>query len=291
MDYFKQHEPLLFRFWQTLSTDQKEALVLQLQQIDLQTLEKQKQLLQQAPATSHATYEPFNDFTFAGNQEDQLRGRQLIEQGRVGCLLLAGGQGTRLRFSGPKGLYPLSIIKHKSLFQLCAEKVGAAGKQARCPLKLAIMTSQENDKETRAFFQQNGYYGLKPAQISFFVQNDLPFLDASGHLFLSNPWQVAKGPDGNGNSLISFMQSGILEDWSQQGIQYLQTILIDNPLADPFDAELAGFHERQKVDVSLKCTEKKQAEEKVGVLVREKGRCCVIEYSEMSGKEKRGSTG
>jgi UDP-N-acetylglucosamine/UDP-N-acetylgalactosamine diphosphorylase len=287
LSYFWQHEPQVFYFWPILTADQQIALENQLNQINLQLLNRQKQLIQNPPASTVGIYEPFDDFTFAGNLDHELRGQRLIEQGRLGCLLVAGGQGTRLQHTGPKGTYPISVIKGKSLFQLCAEKVKAASQKAGRPLNLAIMTSPDNDEETRNFFQQHHLFGLDPSQISFFVQKTLPLLDNNGKLFLQNPWQISTGADGNGHSLLCFAQSGILNQWIQQGIEYIHVILVDNPLADPFDAELLGFHQQQENEITLKCTEKTLPEERVGVLIKQNGRCRVIEYSEMADQDKR----
>jgi UDP-N-acetylglucosamine/UDP-N-acetylgalactosamine diphosphorylase len=287
LDYFRHNEPQIFRFWSVLTKDQQIALENQLEEINLETLNEQKRLLQETFNSTNATFEPFEDFAYSENLDDQARGKSLIENGKVACLLLAGGQGTRLQFPGPKGTYPISVIKNKSLFQLCAEKVGAASAWANRPLKLAIMTSLQNDEETRSFFHQNHYFGLLPSQISFFVQAVLPFLDSESRLFLSTPWQIATGSDGNGNSLLGLAQSNILGTWLEEGIEYVNIILVDNPLADPFDAELAGFHQRQQVEMTLKCTEKIEAEENVGVLVKQNSHCGVVEYSEMTSLEKR----
>lgn len=285
-NYFWQNEPQLFRFWDTLTQNQKKVLENQLNTIPIDLLEKQKNLIQEPVVFAKHPFEPFDDFALSGNLDHVFRGQRLIEQGRLGCLLLAGGQGTRLQYARSKGTYPISVIKHKSLFQLCAEKVKAAGQKAGRLLNLAIMTSPDNDKETRTFFQEHAFFGLQPSQISFFVQDVLPLLDASGHLLLQTPYQVSMGSDGNGHSLLRFAQSGILDQWIQQGIEYLHVILVDNPLADPFDAELVGFHDEHGVEITLKCTEKVTPEEKVGVLVKQDGCCKVVEYSEMDAKEK-----
>jgi UDP-N-acetylglucosamine/UDP-N-acetylgalactosamine diphosphorylase len=287
LTYFEKNESQVFHFWSTLTNNQKAALISQLKKIDLNKLEQQKKLVLEPLESIFTTFEAFEDFAYVGNRENQLQGQRLIKQGRLGCLLLAGGQGTRLQFSGPKGAYPISVINHKSLFQLCAEKIAAASRWAHRPLNLAIMTSPDNDEETRCFFQHNNYFGLQPSQVSFFVQGSLPLLDTNGQLFLRTPWNLSTGPDGNGLSFFYFVQSGILEKWIQLGIDYVNVILVDNPLADPFDAELVGFHQKQGVEITLKCTEKLQAEERVGVLVKQNQRCCVVEYSEMSTSEKK----
>lgn len=287
LDYFRQFEPQVFQFWPLLTEEQKLMLEMQLQQVNLELLEQEKQLVVEPSAMQEIAFDAFEEFAFAGNSVDQERGRCLIEQGKLGCLLLAGGQGSRLQFNGPKGCYPISIIKQKTLFQLCAEKVLAASQLAGRPLLLAIMTSPENDQETQLFFRTHNYFGLSPAQVSFFVQDTLPFLNAEGHLFLKSADQLATGADGNGHTLLHFVRSGIWSQWLQQGVEYVHVILIDNPLADPFDAELLGFHERQNVEVTLKCTEKVRADEKVGVLVKQADHFQVVEYSELPEVEKQ----
>jgi UDP-N-acetylglucosamine/UDP-N-acetylgalactosamine diphosphorylase len=289
VEFFKKNEPAIWHYWSKLSLIEQKQLLDQLQSFDQTRLEQQKSLLH-SPPIKNQVFESFNDFAKAGSVVDKEVGKQFIQKGRLGCLVLAGGQGTRLRFNQPKGCYPISVIKHKSLFQLLAEKVKAASQQANHPLFLAIMTSPENDLEIREFFKKHTFFGLMPSQLFFFSQSTLPLLDVQGHLFLDTPSHIAEGSDGNGNALHHFVHSGIASQWKDQGITHLHVILIDNPLADPFDAELLGFHTRQQVDVTLKCTEKKDPEEKVGVLVKEENRCRIVEYSELPESERQAKT-
>ena len=184
-------------------------------------------------------------------------------------------------------MYPITVIEHKSLFQLVAEKVVAASKQAGRALPLTIMTSPQNDAITRRFFADHGRFGLDADQLSFFCQGQLPFLNKEGNLFLESPTTVAQGPNGNGFCFKHFAETGLLSDWISKGIAYLNVVLVDNPLADPFDAELIGFHHQNKVDVTIKCTEKKDPDEKVGVIVKQNGHTRVCEYSEMPESERK----
>ncbi|MDP1879500.1 MAG: UTP--glucose-1-phosphate uridylyltransferase [Parachlamydiaceae bacterium] len=283
--YLKKNEPQLFKFEHTLSPTQLADLLKQCSSIDLTLLNSQKKLLQQPAHASLLDIEPFDQFSFSGNLQNVEIGQRLIKNGRLGCVVLAGGQGSRLKFEGPKGCYPISIIKNKSLFQLIIEKVIAASQWAECPLNIAIMTSQENDRQTRDFFKKNHYFGLSVDQIDFFIQDQLPLLDSSSHLYLETASKIAMGSDGNGHSLLRFVESGIWGKWNQKGIEYLHLIPIDNPLADPFDAELLGFHFQENNEITLKCTEKVYPEEKVGVVVKKDNHCEVIEYSEIPSQE------
>lgn len=275
----------LLKIWPELTPEEQKSILDQVEKLNFSVLHQQKELLHKKISPENAI-EPFTDFTFAGNQEDQEKGKRLIKEGKMGCLLLAGGQGTRLKVSQPKGCYPLSIIKQKSLFQLFAEKAKAAGEQAGRPLNLAIMTSPENDLPTKEYFTHHHFFGLPSSRISFFTQNTLPLLDTEGHLFLESRHKLAEGPSGNGNTLHDFFYSGLWKKWSQMGIQYVNMILVDNPLADPFDPELAGFHARRALDITIKCTEKTRPEEKVGVVVKRNGHCQVIEYTELPEEKK-----
>src|SRR5262249_53351096 len=128
---------------------------------------------------------------------------------------------------------------------------------------------------------ENGFFGLLRDQVFIFTQSMLPFLDDMGNLFLEEKDSMALGPDGNGSSLACFVSSGIWDLWYAKGIRFLTYVLIDNPLADPFDAELIGFHKRMESDVTVKTTKRLFPEEKVGVLVLKEGRIHVVEYSEL----------
>jgi UDP-N-acetylglucosamine/UDP-N-acetylgalactosamine diphosphorylase len=277
----------LFRCWDKLSTEERTRLTTQIERLDPELLEKQKKLMKHPVQRDVKRCQPFLDFEQAGNETDRFEGLSRIKKGQMGCLLLAGGQGSRLGYSLAKGRFPVSVIKNKSLFQLCAEKVLAAGKQAGCELPLAIMTSPLNAEEIESFFLKHDFFGLNPGQTFFYTQEMLPLLNKKGHLFLEGRDKIAMGPSGNGFSLQEFVKAGIWAKWNNQGIRYLNMIPIDNPLADPFDAELLGFHCRRKLDVSSKSVEKIEPNEKVGVFVKEGDQYGVIEYSEMDEESKK----
>lgn len=291
MEYQKTHEKLksigqlhLLDHWEHLSDAQKNSLFLQIQNLDTAAFRSQINALN--TSSGQIAIEPFTDFDFIGNSDDFEKGKKMISEGVLGCLIVAGGQGTRLGFNGPKGVIPISLVKHKSLFQLFAEKTLAAGKQAGRLLTLAIMTSPLNHEETVEFFQKNHFFGLNPNQVSFFSQGMLPFIDQKEKLFFDEAGLIAQGPDGNGSVLKKFYESGIWKHWQETGIRYVNFVLIDNPLADPYDAELLGYQERHGGDVTIKCTRRRDQNEKVGLLVKKEGKVHVVEYTEISETER-----
>lgn len=277
----------LLKHWESLSPSEKEQLSSQIERLDLTALNEQRKLaLQPDIPTVSTAISPFTDYVKSGSVEDIARGKQLIAEGKVGCLIVAGGQGTRLRWEGPKGCCPVSCVKHKTLFQLFAERGLAASKQAKRPLVMAIMTSPANHRETIEYFTQNNFFGLDSKQVTFFSQEELPLLDAKGNMFLETPFHISVGADGNAASLKHFVAKGIWDAWSKQGIRYLIYVHIDNPLADPFDAELIGFHSRHNSDLVIKCIAREDPNEKLGVILKKNEKIEVIEYSEISEEQR-----
>lgn len=221
-------------------------------------------------------FEPFEATSF--HPDFRMRGEERLAKGEVASLLLAGGQGTRLgsRYSS-KGLFPISPLKQKSLFEVFAGKVRAASQRYGRLLEMAIMTSPLNHQDIVAHFENHHYFGLHPTQIAFFPQAMLPFLDEKGEAL------DACGPAGNGVALQGLFTAGIADSWQKKGVQCFTTILVDNPLADPFLIDLVGFHEGR--DLSALVTKRRDLAEKVGLFVRDNGKVRVCEYMEFPEEE------
>ncbi|MBS0629604.1 MAG: UTP--glucose-1-phosphate uridylyltransferase [Verrucomicrobia bacterium] len=198
-----------------------------------------------------------------GNAEEIALGHSLIKEGKVGCIVLAGGDGSRLGWDGPKGTFP--VWNGKTLFQMLQETVAKASTFYGRELKLAVMTSPINDAKTKEAFLP---------KVDFFTQQMLPLLDSEGQ-----PLDELR-PNGNGEALKCFYRSGLFEQWRKSGVEFVQVILVDNLLANPFDPNLIGIHAKTQAEVCIKTVRRTSAEEKVGVVGRKGGRICVIEYSE-----------
>lgn len=269
-----------------LPASDQERLLKKLQGINLETLLQQKAVLENQ-AHIHGLLEPPEIFERVQNCSGMEKvGLQLIQEGKAACLVVAGGQGTRLGSTAPKGCFPVSVERQKSLFALIAEKTIAAGIRAGRLLHLVIMTSPDNRDETEAFFKAHAFFGLALEQLHFIQQDTLPFLTPEGDLFFSEKGKLAEGPDGNGASLQILARAGVLDQLKKEGVEYISYILIDNPLADPFDPFLIGYHAIQKAEVTLKCVERIDIEEKVGIIVQEEGKILVKEYSELTAEER-----
>ncbi|MBI2742786.1 MAG: UTP--glucose-1-phosphate uridylyltransferase [Chlamydiales bacterium] len=272
-----------------LSPSQQERFLAQLKKYDAHLLKRQREALFRKP-TIPAQVEPLKAFDQSGSKEDQERGRELLAKGKVGCLILAGGHGSRLGSNLPKGVVPLTPVSKKGLLQLFLEKAAAAAKQGGAPLPVAIMTSPLNHNETLSFLERNKRFGLREEHCSFFLQSTLPYLDDAGNWVLEAPGLLAEGADGNGGTLSNFFNSGIWAKWKQIGIEYVNVIPVDNPLCDPFDAEGVGYLMRTKCEALIKGILRRNKEEKVGVIGSVKDHLKVVEYTELPENEKAAVT-
>ena len=220
------------------------------------------------------------------SNEIKEEGIRAVKNGKIACLLLSGGQGSRLGFDGPKGICPVSAVRKKTLFQIVFEKVKVLSDICQKDLQLAIMTSSKNDEQTKEYIESNNYFGLKKEQVSFFSQENLPFMSKEGNWLLERPGCLAEGPCGNGSALLHLYESTVLEKWKKLGVEYVNVIPVDNPLANPFDFELAGIHILKIADVAVKAVERQDPHESVGVFAMMNNKLHIVEYSDLSDIDK-----
>lgn len=232
------------------------------------------------------TISPLTHCLKTGNIEAIAYGKYLLSKGKVGAVVLAGGQGTRLGLDGPKGTFPISPIKKKSLFQILCEKTFACGKQVRHDLQIAFMTSDENHEQTVSFFKEYAFFGLKETQVHFFQQTNLPLTDEEGNPIMKEDGSTLQAADGNGSFFWQFTKSGLYNNWQTLGIEYVTCMVVDNPLIDPFDAEVIGITALHKNSATIQAVEKRDPDENVGLIVEKDKKLAVIEYSEMDASHK-----
>ncbi|MCD6281349.1 MAG: UDPGP type 1 family protein [Deltaproteobacteria bacterium] len=209
------------------------------------------------------------------------RGEDLISQGRVAVVMVAGGQGSRLGLSGPKGALGISPVKKKSLFQLHSEKILALKKRYNKAIPFLIMTSRSNDADTRRFFEDNAFFGLGRDEVYFFVQGMMPSITAEGRLIISRDGGLFMNPDGHGGTLDALKKSGLLGMLGERGVDLIFYFQVDNPLVKMCDPLFLGLHVQKDAQMSSKVVEKRNFDEKVGVIAVVDGKTRVIEYSDL----------
>jgi UDP-N-acetylglucosamine/UDP-N-acetylgalactosamine diphosphorylase len=213
-------------------------------------------------------------------QASQL-GRDLLSQGKIAAFLVAGGQGTRLGYDGPKGEFPITPVKNKPLFQVFAEQLLGHSRDFGKPIPWYIMTSDINDAPTRAYFDRHQHFGYDPKNVFFFQQGMMPAFSLDGRLLLADKDSLALSPDGHGGSLRALHRSGALADMRKRGVEHLSYFQVDNPLVHCIDPLFLGLHALTGSEMSSKTVPKANATEKVGNFVVADSVLQVIEYSDM----------
>jgi UDP-N-acetylglucosamine/UDP-N-acetylgalactosamine diphosphorylase len=293
----------LLAFWDQLDTVQRQNLLAQIRQLDIAKIDcwvanyvKKSDSVavssDMVPASFYSSEpaDPQQHRKYAGAVE---LGRELIRQGKVAAFVVAGGQGTRLGFDGPKGNFTISPVKNKTLFQIFAESLAAASLkyQAVCPWY--IMTSPLNHAETIEIFRSNDYYGLDDKNVFIFQQGTLPNFSIDGKILLADKAQLSCSPDGHGGSLKALYRSGAIEDMKRRGVEFISYFQVDNPLINIFDPLFIGLHALDKAEMSSKAVIKTNPYERLGNFCLVDGRLTVIEYSDLPDElaEKRNPDG
>lgn len=283
---YDNNQEHVFASWDRLGPGQRESLLKDLADVDFGLMKK---LFTAAGAPSHGSYRPapFIPLPKTPAEHEKFRkaaalGEELIRGGKVAAFIVAGGQGSRLGYEGPKGKFPVGPVSGKTLFRLHGEKILASGRRYGVAIPWFVMTSHANHRETVEYFESEKYFGLDPRDVFVFPQNMIPSLDEKGRLILESECGVFKNPDGHGGSLSALRTSGALDEMKSRGITVISYFQVDNPLVKIIDPVFIGFHRDAGADISSKALRKAYAEEKVGVFVQYADNTLgIVEYSDM----------
>jgi UDP-N-acetylglucosamine/UDP-N-acetylgalactosamine diphosphorylase len=302
LGYHKQEH--LLAFWDQLSPSERDQLLKQLQELDLQEISEWIPRLVLNPETAVGgtlSLEPASSYGIQPKGDRQKRkysqaiklGKRLIAEGKVAGFVVAGGQGTRLGFDGPKGNYPISPIRNKTLFQVFAETIAAVRSRYGAVCPWYVMTSPLNHSETVKIFETNDLYGLGRDNVVIFQQGTLPNFSFDGKILMADKASLALSPDGHGGCIKALHRSGALADMKRRGVEYLSYWQVDNPLVKLFDPLFIGLHVLDQAEMSSKAAIKNAPKEKVGNFCLVNGKVNVIEYSDLPDElaEKRNPDG
>ena len=224
----KAGQAQVFDFFEDLTDAQKKSLLDDCSQIDLNEFEGLCKMLNGAQPKSAIDYNKLQAAPFIANPENggnmalwedaAKTGAAAISRGELACFVVAGGQGTRLGYNGPKGTYKATPIMHKSLFQVFAEKILRASQKYGVKIPWLIMTSHINDEATRAHFEENNFFGLDKNDVIFFKQGRMPAATADGKIIMEDKGKIALSPDGHGGSLRAIVKSGALDELKKRGV-------------------------------------------------------------------------
>ena len=280
----------VLRFADSLDENALKQLLSQLSALDLDNMADlvKTQVKTKAPVHIPTKIDPVKAYPrIPRDDQKQLyddakkRGAELLKAGKVAAFLVAGGQGTRLGYDGPKGEYPVTPIKRKPLFQVFAEQLLAWSRESGKSVPWYIMTSDANDAATRAFFLKHNYFGYPKSDVFFFQQGMMPAFAMDGKMLLGAKDSLALSPDGHGGSLRALEKSGAIADMKRRGVEHLSYFQVDNPIVHTLDPLFLGLHDVTGSEMSSKTISKAGALEKVGNFVFADGVVQVIEYSDL----------
>lgn len=301
-------------FWDGLSSAGRERLLSALEGVDFALLQslisrflpdaapsrREGKALAATPAFTPPTAEELRAFEpeeilpsrYAPGKEAEAAaarevGEEALRAGRVAAFVVAGGQGSRLGFDGPKGAFEIGPVTRRTLFQVHAEKILALRRRYGCPLPWLIMTSESNDAATRTFLEKHEWFGLGQDSVRLFRQESLPAVGRDGRILLDAPDHPVLSPNGHGGSLKALLDSGSLAWARERGTDTISYFQVDNPLVRIGDPVFIGRHLQAAAEMSSKVIEKRDWREKLGVVGRLNGRATVVEYSDLPEESAR----
>jgi UDP-N-acetylglucosamine/UDP-N-acetylgalactosamine diphosphorylase len=279
-------------YWKKLSKSEQNALLEQVAAIEPKNLAYcQKALKAGAEVPDSSKGKAPKVAVLKGKKlaEAIVAGEKELRAGKVAALLVAGGQGSRLGYEGPKGCYSIGPITGAPLFYFHARKILARTIRYGAAIPFYVMTSEANNAATVKCFEENDYFGLNPDDVFFFVQGMWPGMDKDGKILLDAPGRVFMSPDGHGGLLAALKRSGALADMKQRGIKSVFFFQVDNPLVEIADPAFVGYHVMNKSEYSLKLCAKRDPYEKVGMPMQfgAAGNASfrMVEYTEMTKEQ------
>ncbi|EON67088.1 UDP-N-acetylglucosamine pyrophosphorylase [Coniosporium apollinis CBS 100218] len=301
--YEKAGQEQVFTFYDSLSVAEKASLFGQLSAIDPDHINKITDRALNPPKSEQKddspTLEPLPESATSSvldsKPEDLTAwyesGLDLIAENQVAVVLMAGGQGTRLGSSAPKGCFDIGLPSHKSLFQLQAERIRKVqqlaqkkhGKEA-VVVPWYVMTSGPTRASTEKFFAEHDCFGLKKENVGIFEQGVLPCISNDGKILLESTSKVAVAPDGNGGLYQALISAGVVADMRKRGIKHIHAYCVDNCLVKVADPTFIGFSASKDVDIATKVVRKRNAKESVGLIIQKNGKPDVVEYSEIDAE-------
>ena len=275
----------VLEYWKGLSRKEREALLLQIEKIKPENVRYCVEALKKGGETlDNSSGKAPEVAELAGPELEKAieAGEMELKAGRVAALLVAGGQGSRLGYEGPKGCYPIGPMTNRPLFYFHARKILARTITYGKPVPFYVMTSEANNAATVECFEENDYFGLDPENVFFFTQGMWPGMTKDGKIILDKPGHIFMSPDGHGGLLAALKDSGALADMKKRGIKSVFFFQVDNPLVEIADPAFIGYHILQQSDYTLKLCAKRDPYEKVGVPMRFRNIHRMVEYSEMT---------
>ena len=282
-EYGQEH---LLKYYDELNESEKKSLLTQIEAIDfsiLSSLDKNTNSPDKRGAISPINAVKFSDIEANGDKYLEC-GLSALKDGKVAAVLLAGGQGTRLGFDKPKGMFNIGVTRELYIFQCLVNNLMKIVEQCGRWIPFVIMTSEINNKDTVNFFKEHDYFGYNSEYISFFIQDAAPSVDFNGKIYMEGKSKISSSPNGNGGWFSSLVRSGIFDKLKSQGVEWLNVFAVDNVLQKIADPTFIGAVISSGSESGSKVVSKVSPEEMVGVMCLEENKPSIVEYYELTEK-------
>lgn len=272
----------LLDYYGELSEEQRRILLNDIEKLNFSVVEN----INRADGETAGKISPARSAAKIGNirahfAEYEKEGLNLLKQGKVAAVLLAGGQGTRLGFEKPKGTFDMGVTRSLPIFRILMDTVKSVASRAGRPFPLFVMTSGINNDDTVAFFKSNNYFGYPEDKIHFYIQDTEPACDFDGKIFLAEKHRVSLSPNGNGGWYSSLVNAGFKSVLEKEGVEWINVFGVDNVLQKICDPAFIGATLLSGCACGAKVVSKTCPEERVGVLCERDGKPAIVEYYEM----------
>ncbi len=280
-EYGQEH---ILKYFGELTETEQRSLLDQIENIDfslLDNLDKEKN-----SNLKRGVFKPLDAVTtedIASNREDYLKvGLDAIKNGKTAAVLLAGGQGTRLGFDKPKGMFNVGVDRELYIFECLINNLKKVTDMAGTMVPLYIMTSEINNRDTVDFLEEHDYFGYDKEFVRFFIQDMAPAVDFNGKIYMESKSKICSSPNGNGGWFSSLVRAGLLDEIKEKGVEWINVFAVDNVLQQIADPMFIGAVIRSGCESGGKVVSKAAPEEKVGVLCLEDDKPSIVEYYEMT---------
>ncbi|MGN0622168.1 MAG: UTP--glucose-1-phosphate uridylyltransferase [Porcipelethomonas sp.] len=277
--YNQEH---LLRFYDELDENKKANLLEQISSINLERIQFMKNNMHKS---KRGEISPLGALTVKEISENREKYKQTgidaIRNSKVGAVLLAGGQGSRLGFDHSKGMFNIGKTRSLYIFECLINSLLTVTNEAQAYVPLIIMTSETNDGEIREFLEEHNYFGYSKDNIHFFIQEMEPAVDENGKILMSSKDQIVFSPNGNGGWFSSMQKAGLMDLIEKSGIEWLNVFAVDNVLQKIADPVFIGATIESGCVSGGKVVSKSDPDERVGVLCLEDGKPSIVEYYEM----------
>lgn len=278
----KYNQEHLLQFYSELTENQKSDLLNQILDIDFEQILHLYEKSKLDVLDSTEEIEPLTCVDKASISNSKKKtlyslGTKAIKSGKVGVITLAGGQGSRLGFNGPKGTFCLELTPKKSLFEILCDYIKTVSSKFKVNIPWYIMTSTNNHFETINFFEKNNYFGYDRTNVTFFTQGNLPIIDINGKLVLSDIYKVLFASNGNGNLFSALNRANLLATMSRQKLQWLFVGGVDNVLLDPLDPIFIGYTINSKCEIGSKTLFKESPTDTSWIFAKKYGKPSIVD--------------